>query len=240
MLPSLRSSNKNRLLNLVSKVNFLCQYLTTTDLKATVDLMFAAAQLVTDILMVSHRNKLTVASPPSMPPWKIRMQNTLASMRKDLSRLVAMQSNQLKNPGVIKSLYSRYLDRGMTVSMAIEILRQKVAAVSKKLRRYTARVESYHQNGLFLSDQRKFYKQLSSFDEPMSSGFPMIGDDIVKFWSTLWGDTTPHCAGASWITSVGSTLHNLCAQEKFVTARLVATAAKKLNNWKVTWPRLCS
>lgn len=153
MLPSLRSSNRNRLLNLVSKVNFLCQYLTTTDLKATVDLMFAAAQLVTDILMVSHRNKLTVASPPSMPPWKIRMQNTLASMRKDLSRLVAMQSNQLKNPGVIKSLYSRYLDRGMTVSMAIEILRQKVAAFSKKLRRYTARVESYHQNGLFLSDQ---------------------------------------------------------------------------------------
>ena len=145
--------------------------------------------------------------------------------------MVAMQSGQLKNPGVIKSLYSRYLDRGMTVSMAIEILRKKVAAVSKKLRRYTARFENYHQNGLFLSNQRKFYKQLSSFDEPMSSEFPMIGDDIVKFWSTLWGDTTPHCAGASWITSVGSTLHNLCAQEKFVvTTRLIATAAKRLNN----------
>ena len=64
-----------------------------------------------------------------------------------------MQSDQLKNPGVIKSLYSRYLDRGMTVSMAIAILHQKVAAVSKKLSRYTARVEHYHQNDLFLFDQ---------------------------------------------------------------------------------------
>ena len=71
----------------------------------------------------------------------------------------------------------------------------------------------------------------------MSVGIPMIGDDIFKFWSTLWGDTTPHCAEASRITSVGSTLHNLCAQERFVvTASLVATAAKKLNNWKSPGP----
>ena len=73
----------------------------------------------------------------------------------------------------------------MSILVAIETLRQNVASVSSKL--HITRVEGYHQNSLFPSDQRKFYKQLSSVSEPMDNGFPKSGD-IVKFC----GVTLPH------------------------------------------------
>jgi len=115
-------------------VNKVCRYLPTANLKASADLMFAAAQLVTDNLAVPHQDKSScTVSPSSMPPWKQRLQSKLAYMREDLSRLV---SNQLKNSNVIKSLYYKYLDNGTSLAMAIEILHQKVAAIGRKLSRY--------------------------------------------------------------------------------------------------------
>ena len=53
VLPTLTSVNRKRLMNFVNIVNCMCQHLCTNDLKETVDLMFAAAQLVTDLLGVS-------------------------------------------------------------------------------------------------------------------------------------------------------------------------------------------
>ena len=47
-----------------------------------------------------------------------------------------MQANQVKNTVIIKALHSRYLDNCMSLPMAIEILRQKVAAVGEKLSKY--------------------------------------------------------------------------------------------------------
>ena len=73
-----------------------------------------------------------------------------------------MQLNCLKNPDVIRLLHTKYLGTGVSLPVAIETLRQKVAALSRKIARFTARVEGFHQNKLFAADQRKFYKQLTS------------------------------------------------------------------------------
>jgi len=79
-------------------------------------------------------------------------------MRKDLSRLVAMQSNCLKNPDVIR-LVTKYLDTGVSLPVAIETLYQKVATLSRKIARFTARVEGFIKisflqliNGNFISN----------------------------------------------------------------------------------------
>ena len=94
--------------------------------------MFAAAQAVTETLGVPLRDKSASAKSSSfVPPWKAQLENKLACMRKDLSGLVSMQ---LKNTVIIKALHSRYLDNCMSLPMAIEILRQKAAAVGEKLR----------------------------------------------------------------------------------------------------------
>jgi len=237
-LPPLRFTKRNQLMSLVSKVNYLCQFLPTINLKATTDLMFAAAQMVTDIVGVHHRDTIAGAvSPSTIPSWKVRLQNKLEFMRKDLSRLISVQTNQLRNSDVIKSLHYRYLDKGMSLPMAIEILRQKVAAAGKKLSRYTSRVDSFHQNRKFVSDQHGFYKELCSEMEPTHGSRLPNSSEVVNFWSTLWGNTAPHNAEASWIPSVDASLHNLNTQENItVTPRLVTSVAKRLNNWKSPGP----
>jgi len=56
-------------------MNYFCQYLPTANLKATTDLMFATAQVVTDILGVPYRDQSASAvSSSSVPPWKVRLQ----------------------------------------------------------------------------------------------------------------------------------------------------------------------
>ena len=56
-------------------------------------------------------------------------------------------------------------------------------------------------------------------------------DAIIKFWSMLWGDTAPHNSDATWIKSIESNLHNLCAQETLVITPMLV-AVKRLSNWK--------
>jgi len=104
-------------------------------------------------------------------------------------------------------LHTKYLDNGVSLQVAIETLRQKVAALSNKIARFSARVEGFHQNKLFAVDQRKFYKQLAS-DEVVTDKSPN-GDAVIRFWSTLWGDTAPHNGDATWIIAIESSLHNL-------------------------------
>ena len=80
MLPPLRSTNRNKLIN---KVNRVCQYLPTSNLKATINLMFAVAQAVTETLGVPLQDKSAGAKSSSfVPPWKVRLDNKLACMRK--------------------------------------------------------------------------------------------------------------------------------------------------------------
>ena len=43
----------------------------------------------------------------------------------------------------------------------IEELKQRLIAKAQKIRRYDQRREQYQQNRLFLTDQKKFYLQLS-------------------------------------------------------------------------------
>jgi len=79
---------------------------------------------------------------------------------------------------------------------------------------------------MFVSDQRGFY---SSYKELLSScGLPN-GSDIINFWSTLWSDTTPDNAKASWLPTIDLALHNLHAQECLtVTSRWLLVLLKGL------------
>jgi len=215
----------------VDCVNNLCHFISTSTLRATADLLYATAKMVTETVGVScHRN----SSRPSggTPPWKVWLQYKLNSMRQDLSRLVALQFGHLKSQNIVDALYNKYLTSGSSMATAIEALRQKITATSKKIAHYTARTEEFHQNKLFVTDQHKLYESLSSSTKPfffwwkktkthkayvdlffwwkkgqcivlfcfvLCFVFDTVPNDkdIVKFWTTLWGDDTPHNESAS-------------------------------------------
>ena len=164
VLPSLRSVKRNKLMHVVGRINNLCQYISTPDLRGTSDLMYAAAKVVTESLGISTQHPR--ASPGSgLPSWQQRLQNKLTSLRCDLSRLVALQSGHLKAPAVIDQLYSIYLVNGDPLPVIIETLRQKITALSRKISCFIARSQGFYQNRMFSNDQRRFYSSLTSVAE---------------------------------------------------------------------------
>ena len=195
MLPPLRSVRRNKFMCIVNCVNNLCQFINTSNLTATANLMYAAAKVVTEAIGLSCQR----CSSKSGHPWKLRLQNKLTTLRKDLSRLVAMQSGHLKSQCTIDALFNKYLaSSGSTLTVAIKTLRQRITATSRKIARYTARTEGFYQNRLFGADQHKFYASLSSSAENDNDILPN-DKDVVEFWSTLWGDSTPHNESTCWI-----------------------------------------
>ena len=118
------------------------------------------------------------------PPWKLRLQNKLAAMRRDLSRLVAMQCGNLKSHNILATLYSKYLSNGSPLAVVIETLHQRIVATSRKIARYAARTEGFYQNKLFAVDQHKFYTYLSSAAKDNTNITPN-DEDVVKFWTSL-------------------------------------------------------
>ena len=235
VLPPLRSVKRNKLMQIVRQINNLCQYINTPDLKGTTDLMFAAATVVTEALGYSS-NHQRVSQVSSLPPWKRRLQNRLHFFRQDLSRLVALQSGHLKNISIINELNSKYLVNGDSLAVAIETLRQKITALGRKIARFTARCEGFYQNKTFVTNQRKFYSSLTS-DVEVSDDVAPEDQDILQFWSSLWGNSVSHNTEASWIGEVTANLQNMTDQDNIhITSDMISAAAKKLNNWKATGP----
>jgi len=75
----------------------LCQHISTSNLKGTSDLIYAAAKVVSETLGFSSCDQKT----PQKPPWKWHLQNNLTSLHHGL---MALESGHLKAQGIIDSL----------------------------------------------------------------------------------------------------------------------------------------
>ena len=122
LLPSLRAIQRNKLMKVVSQINELCKFLHASNLQATIDLIFTAARVSVEELGMScwslspdYNGKLHL-----VPPWKIRLNSKLLCLRKDLSRLIAMNHEQLHNQKTINYLQNHYLRNGISVSGNID------------------------------------------------------------------------------------------------------------------------
>ena len=55
-------------------------------------------------------------------------------------------------------------------------LKQSIAAIAAKVRRYQGRVDSYRQNRLFENNQRQFYRELYQEEERCDDDQPLAGE----------------------------------------------------------------
>ena len=187
VLPPLQSVKRNKLMHIVNCVN-LCQFIDTSDLRSTADLMYAAAKVVTEAVGLSCQRGSSTPDYAN-PLWKLQLQNKLAAMQRDLSRLVAMQCGNMKSHNTVNTLatfYSKYLSNGSPLTVVIESLHLRIAATSRKIACYAARTEGFYQNKLFAADQHKFYTYLSSAAKDNTAITPN-DEDVVKFWTSLRG-----------------------------------------------------
>lgn len=79
-----------------------------------------------------------------------------------------------------------------------ETLKQKIAALGNRLRRYHKRTERYRQNNLFASNQREFFRGLQRGAENKDAT-PPKPEETREYWSDIWSHEKKHNERAPWI-----------------------------------------
>ena len=71
------------------------------------------------------------------------------------------------------------------MTVVIEELKQTIAAIAAKVRRYQGRVDRYRQNRLFENNLRQFYEELDEEGERCDDNQP-VAKELKQFWGNTW------------------------------------------------------
>ena len=67
----------------------------------------------------------------------------------------------------------------------VEEFKQRITAISSKVRRYQRSVDSYRQNTLFENNQRQFYRELDQEEERNDDDRPVV-EESKQCWGNIW------------------------------------------------------
>ena len=95
------------------------------------------------------------------PMWRRRLQNKIKELREDFSLLESSKDEEVKNVRHWQTLERKYSIRLKTLGVVTEELKQRIAAIAVKVRRYQERVDRCRQNRMFQNNQRQFYWELN-------------------------------------------------------------------------------
>ena len=108
-------------------------------------MFYAGAFVVTNRLGV----KIHKVAGRKKPKWKRRLQNKIKELRKDLNQLEASKVKDISNFRHWERSERKYSIRVKRLNVVIEELKQRITAITAKVRRYQGRIDSYRQNRLF-------------------------------------------------------------------------------------------
>ena len=116
--------------------------------------------------------------------WKIRLQNKIKELMKDLSQLEESKDTGISNFIHWERLERKYSIRVKRLNVAIEELKQRITAIAAKVRRYQGRVDSYRQKRLFENNQRQFYRELDQEKERCDDD-QHVAEESKQFWGNI-------------------------------------------------------
>ena len=111
----------------------------------------------------------------------------IVTMRRKIGKL----TNLSKTPSKQKTKKLQNILKGKDVKTAIQDLRMRLAAKSKKIRTTKLKKTRFVNNKLFFANQKQFYSQLRGESQKIVTN-PPEKKDIENLWNGIWGDDTPH------------------------------------------------
>ena len=135
------------------------------------------------------------------PMWKRKLHNKINEFRKDLSQREASKDKGISNFRHWGRLERKYSIRVKRLNVAIEELKQGIAAIAAKVRRYQGRVDSYRENRLFENNQSKFYRELDQEEESCDDDQP-VAEESKQFWGKIWSESADHKKDAKWLQNL--------------------------------------
>lgn len=222
-----RVFNNTETRSIVSSINATIRSIPTHNLSETNALIYAAAKNAEEHLFTESHNEQR-----SMPPWKTRLTRKIDQLRKDVNRLTSARDNNGRLNVRIRRKY-RLTER--RIDEAIEDAKQRLIALSHRLKRYEARNEQFMINRQFSTNPRKVYKKLrkeNDADEELPDK-----DRTIEYWGSLWGSAENYNTSATWMQSIQRKHENLSEQSDIViTTEDVRMKIARMSNWKAPGP----
>ena len=173
----------------------------------------------------------------SDPPWKVRLDKKLLTLRKEVDILQAEQSLRLKQPKAIAyrdSVFRKYRIDGTraSVTKTIFMLKNQISAIAVKIRRYQRNMKAKEQNKLFATNKNRLYRSLFEHSESVSD--PPKEDDIRQFWENeIWGESNLYLGPPSWLDEVKKACKGVDEQEwSGISVSDVSNQLASQLNWK--------
>ena len=108
-------------------------------------------------------------------------------------------------------------------------MKQRITAISAKVRRYQGRVDRYRQK-LFENNQRQFYRELDH-EEERSDYDQLVAEDSKQFWGNIWSQSADLKKDAMWLQDLQSESH-VKKQEKIdITTESLKKILGRMPNW---------
>ena len=82
-------------------------------------------------------------------------------------------------------------------------MKQRITAITAKVRRYQGRVDSYRQNRLFENNQRQFYRELDQEEERCDDDQP-VAEESKQLLRNIWSQSADHKKDAKWLQDLRS------------------------------------
>ncbi|KAL1448229.1 hypothetical protein WDU94_006605 [Cyamophila willieti] len=111
----------------------------------------------------------------------------------------------------------------------------KMQAKVQRLRRYTRRSDQYHQNKMFRTDRKKFYRRLNN--QCTSINEHPEQQNVEQFWSTIFENEVQHNSDAEWIQLEEDKYDGMNPDEwRDLNVDELEDTIKKSQNWKSPGP----
>lgn len=143
------------------------------------------------------------------PTWQRRIESRIKKYRLELGRLTQYIAGR-RNRKIEKTAeeimikyntHSKHEEPNTEPQRFLDTIKQKLNAISSRLRRYLACTQRKKQNATFVNTEKQFYKTLGNFSQinteiASETPSPQI---LQQFWSGLWENPVQHNADADWL-----------------------------------------
>lgn len=174
---------------------------------------------------------------PQIPPWKRRLENKIKDIRVTIGVLHTYLTND--NPSNrTKRIVNDIIRQNNLEAGSVRILRefmdnlkQKIAALGCRLRRYNESEKRRKQNKQFITNQKLFLRALSTQKEEPDRAL-VKADEMYNFWNNIWGNEQEH-QDAYWIKEEIHRTQDLPKMREIqITENDIKQAVSSLGNWK--------
>lgn len=210
---------------------------TCENLEELQTIVYCAAKTTTDLHEKTRPTEMVRQSgKKSTPPWERRLTTKVEMLRTQIARLTqAAQGRTTKQStrAKVEQIMKTYNDReNTTIEEITDLLKQKLAVLSNRIRRYRESQRRRQQNMQFNNNQRNFYRQIERNSEIQNPETP-DQQGTKQYWEAIWQDPVTHNGNSKWIRTEKNRSNKINVMTPIqITTDDIKKATQKTLNWR--------